>query len=296
VKYTKTLETLFTRHRIMERLDHLRMNLANSSHTELQATLNRLDKESANYMRAAGKCCQKLKPGLIPFSLEAMRWIRRKMVLSSIVAFKLEAKKNRGNLVRLAQQAGIDNPLSMSLPEAKTKLQICNTKCELLQKTGWLLRRQHLRERCEDARTREDAETLHQILAIIKHEQDKASWSRLRLKTGKRHGRSVSLVQVKQTHGGIEEYSTQDSVQSAIFRKIHRKRFFLAEAAPICQGPLREAFGYLARSAMAEAILDGSYDFLPDFDEATRALCVECARIRTLVPPNSVSHTISSKQ
>ncbi len=44
--------------------------------------------------------------------------------------------------------------------------------------------------------------------------------------------------------GTLTEHLTQESVQKAIFDNIHRKRFFLAEAAPACNGLLQGLFGY----------------------------------------------------
>ena len=71
----------------------------------------------------------------------------------------------------------------------------------------------------------------------------------------------------------------QEDVQKAIFDNIHYKRFYLAEEAPICKGSLREKFGYNATSPTAQAVLDGTYPYPEDFDEATKALCEECACI-----------------
>jgi hypothetical protein len=44
--------------------------------------------------------------------------------------------------------------------------------------------------------------------------------------------------------GTLTEHLTQESVQKAIFENIHQKRFFLAEAAPACNGKLGGLFGY----------------------------------------------------
>ena len=40
---------------------------------------------------------------------------------------------------------------------------------------------------------------------------------------------------------------------------------------------------------MARSVLDASYEFLPDIDEATKALFEECAKIYLFVPANSVT-------
>lgn len=118
----------------------------------------------------------------------------------------------------------------------------------------------------------------------------------MRFSLGKKNGRSVSSVQVKLPYGGVEEYTTKDEANAAIFRKVHQKRFFLVEEAPICQGTLRESLGYLSRSQTAEDIINGTYNYPPEVDEATQDLCLECAQIRTIIPEDSVSPTIKTKQ
>ena len=73
------------------------------------------------------------------------------------------------------------------------------------------------------------------------------------------------------------EYTTQEGVQSAIFKNIHQKRFYLAEDSLICNGYLREEFGYNSTSPTAQAVLNGTHTYPDDFDMATKELCEECA-------------------
>ena len=94
----------------------------------------------------------------------------------------------------------------------------------------------------------------------------------------------------------IIEYDTQDTMQNAIWDNIHRKRFHLAEDAPICKGDLRDDFGYNAVSPIAQAVLDGTYQYPPDFDQATKELCEECARIWLIVPKNSIRTAINKDE
>ncbi len=75
------------------------------------------------------------------------------------------------------------------------------------------------------------------------------------------------------------EFGTQEGVQNAIFNEVHQKRYNLVEEAPIFKGSLRRQFGYMSTLPMAWSVLDGSYDFLPDIDEAMKELVEECARI-----------------
>lgn len=288
-KYTSTLENLFQSHRVMEKLEKISAN-PHLSQDNLHKAINRINTESSNYMRAAKKRCRKIKSGT------TIKWIRRHMIYSSLLQLKDGRKKNRSNLLRMAKGAGSPHPLWLSRNELLLGLQVCEVKCKDLRKTGWVLRRQHLHSRCNWVHEDNDLPALGKVLAIIHREQDKAFWTRLRFALGKKRGRSVSSVQVESLHGGVEEFTTGEGVQSANFRKEHQKRFFLVESAPICQGQLKDSLGYLARSQTAVEILNSTFAYPPDFDAAIQDLCIECARIRNIISVNSVSPAISASQ
>ncbi len=63
---------------------------------------------------------------------------------------------------------------------------------------------------------------------------------------GKKRGAPPRRVLVENPHqeGELLEYNTQHTMQEAVFDNVHCKRFFLAEAAPICQEPLCGLFCY----------------------------------------------------
>jgi hypothetical protein len=86
-------------------------------------------------------------------------------------------------------------------------------------------------------------------------------------------------VQVEDGASGVIDYKTKESVQEAIFTEVHRKRYNLVEEALICHGALRGQFSYISTSPMAQTILDGTYNFPPNMDEATKELFVEIAQI-----------------
>ncbi len=126
------------------------------------------------------------------------------------------------------------------------------------------------------------------ILAIIKREQDQAFWQRLNYSCGKVKGGSPTLVQVEGPNDSVDEHVTKADVENAIWTNIHRKRFYLAEEAPICKGRMCEDLGYNSVSPTAQAILDRTYEYPEDFDAATRELCKECALIRQIIPADLV--------
>ena len=68
----------------------------------------------------------------------------------------------------------------------------------------------------------------------------------------------------------ILEHEGKEKVEEAIWAKIHDERFYLAEEAPVCNGKLKREFGYLARTDVVKKVLNGTYLYANDFDEATR--------------------------
>ena len=97
---------------------------------------------------------------------------------------------------------------------------------------------------------------------------------------GKQRGGACFKVLVEQADGTVREYSGQDSLQGAIWSNIHEKLFHLAESALVGSGSLRGTFGYNAICQTSHEILEGTYDFPPDFDQATKEILQECAAIQ----------------
>jgi hypothetical protein len=146
------------------------------------------------------------------------------------------------------------------------------------------------------AKEKEDKEAAKQILAIIQGEKDKSLWKRMSYLLGKVRGGACFKVQVKQADGTVQEFSCQDNLQGAIWSNIHEKCFHLAKSAPLCSGSLRGTFGYNAICQTSHEILEGTYDFPPDFNQATNQILQECAAIRLKIPESSVNATIMKKK
>jgi hypothetical protein len=103
-------------------------------------------------------------------------------------------------------------------------------------------------------------------------------------------------VQVEDGVGRVLDFDTEEGVQEAIFNKVHRKQYNLAEDAPICKGAFWGQFGYSATSPTAQSVLDGTYNFPSNIDEATKELFVEIAQICSVIPSNSVTGIISRER
>jgi hypothetical protein len=170
---------------------------------------------------------------------------------------------------------------------------------QLIRKHGKQHQRKHLYQCLNKAREREDEDREKEILAIIQREKDRSFWRRLNYVMGKPRTGSVRRVLVEngdQEGMLTEENTTQESVQQGIFDNIHRKQFFLVEAAPICTGRLRGQFGYYAVTRTAKAILKGLYVYPEDFNQARKEIFLECAHIRGIIPKDSLNTTITKEE
>jgi hypothetical protein len=101
--------------------------------------------------------------------------------------------------------------------------------------------------------------------------------------------------------GTVEEQSglvleTKDTVEAAIFREVHDKRYTLAKEAPICSRRLFDDFGYVANTPASRAVLDRTYQAPEDSDIATKELLDEVAAIRQLIPKDSAPTIITPEK
>lgn len=290
-KYNDKLEELVLEHRIIERMGEAHER--SQSDKEAKARLDLADSEFKDYKIRAEKGCRKIKSGCIPFSPESEVWIRRHRVYTTLISMKSGRHVNRGNLIRSARRAGILAPFDLSEVELSGRLQTCVDHCEYYREHGLSYRRRHLLRRSEIARASGNEDGAKEILAMIARERQRDFWKTMKGTMQQQSGRSVQSVQVEQENGEVVEHVNQGDIEEAIWTNIHRRRFYLAEEAPICQGTLRGEFGYSANTAASRAVLLGEYTPTHDIDSATNEVFEACARIRNTVPPNSVSDRIT---
>jgi hypothetical protein len=92
-----------------------------------------------------------------------------------------------------------------------------------------------------------------------------------------------------------EECTGQEELQEAIWNYMHWKRFHLVELASLCQEPLCGTFGYNAICQTLQEILDGMYEYLLEFDEATKEILQECAVIWLKIPASLIDTLITKE-
>jgi hypothetical protein len=284
---------MIIKHRLIERVG--KAHVSSRSRRSFTRQLIRLDKELGEYMRYADKRCQKIKSGWIPFSPEASLWIRRTQVYRLLLRYHAGKICNRGNLKQSARRCNIPDTFSLSIQEIYFCLKVCVSKCEYFRKNRKYYHWKHPYNRLEVAKEREDKEAAKQILAIIQQEKDKGFWKRISYSLGKSKGGACFKVQVAQSDGLVQEYSGQEDLQKAIWANIHEKRFHLAESAPLCSGTLRGTFRYNTICQTSHEILEGTYIYPPDFNQATKEILQECAAIQLQIPKSSVNSMLTKE-
>ena len=291
-KYNQKLEQQILRHRMIERVGQV--YTSGLVGQEAKERLDMIDAESKQYMANAEKKCRKIRSGVIPFSPDAAKWIRRLQVYKSLLGFLHGKGRNRGNLRRAAYRAGIPQPFQLREADILARIKICEEHCAYYKANGKQHRRRLLQEKARHAKEMGDTKVENEILGIIKRERERAFWRRVKYAMKKQSGGSVRVVQVEDDEGELVEFTSQAEVHEAIWSNIHRKRFFLAEEAPICNTPLREEFGYNADTEAGEEVLEGVFQFDEEFDEHTRDIMEETSRTRAIIPKNSVDDIIRS--
>ncbi len=258
--------------------------------------INNIDREGQDYMRYAEKLCRKIKCCRIPYSPEAAIWIRQAQVYYSIIRWHEGKIQNKGNLKKAARRCNIQNLLGMSMAKVLLRVEECQRECKFYQKHGRWFRNKHLAKRMQLAQECNDEEAFKKIGDIITREKQHSFWRGLNFITGKKRTHSATSVQVEVQPGILSESSTKDTVEDAIFRKVHDKRHTQAKEAPICNGKLFGNFGYMANTPASKAILDGTYQPPPNSDQAMAELFDEIVAIRRILPKDSASAVILPKQ
>jgi hypothetical protein len=122
-RYNRSLHRNILCHRLLEGM--VEAASLGDSNEVLAKTLNKLDQEGEAYMKHAEKKCRRLKSGWIPFSPEALLWIRQGQVYRSLLQWHDGKLWNYGNLRRTAQRCQINAPFQLSINNIKLRLMIC---------------------------------------------------------------------------------------------------------------------------------------------------------------------------
>jgi hypothetical protein len=98
------------------------------------------------------------------------------------------------------------------------------------------------------------------------------------------------MVQVKipTTDSGVDEFKTKEGVFNAVSATLV-ERFQSGMVANCHQGIFFEDVGHLADGPVAQQILEGTYEYPPDLDPATRLLFEEATAMYATLPPTEIA-------
>jgi hypothetical protein len=134
VAYNKSLEENIVQHRLIERLHEMHMsNLGQKKKTKRVCAIDRAGKE---FMKHAEKVCRKIKSCCIPFSPEALIWIRHAQVYYSLLKLHKRKIRNKGNLKWVARRCNILNPLGLLIPKILLWVEECKRECQFYLEHG----------------------------------------------------------------------------------------------------------------------------------------------------------------
>jgi hypothetical protein len=176
------------------------------------------------------------------------------------------------------------------------RLEACKKECNFYPEHGKRFHWKNLKNCLRIAQEQEDKEAFHKISTIIQRVQQPNSWHKLNYVMAKKRTCSATSVQVEGQDRAIMEHTTQDTVEQTIFSKIHKKHYTLAGKSPICNGELFQDFSYTANTPALRAVMDGTYQALPNSNTNTKELFAEISAIRQLVQENSISIIITPDQ
>ena len=140
--YNKKLDSLFTRHKLVDKLAEAHQSGLTTE--SLQLVLDKLDEISKECMVNAEKCCRKIRNGKIPFSPEASLWIKRCQFYHSLLRFWAGKVKNKGNLKRAARRCKVANAFHLTTNEISQRLDECKKQCKYYEIHGQQYRTKHL--------------------------------------------------------------------------------------------------------------------------------------------------------
>ena len=66
--------------------------------------------------------------GMIPFSPESSKWMRRAHVYRSLLRFHAKRIRNMGNLKKVARRRGVKDLTNLLLQEIRARLKVCKDK------------------------------------------------------------------------------------------------------------------------------------------------------------------------
>ena len=285
--YNMVLDELADRHEMYRKLDDLTQLADLISPTEFQIKINKWDDELTDYMQDVEDKCHKFKQNHVDWSPKYGVWNRRQRLLLWVEKYLDGKVPDSRNLIWDCMKKKICNPWLMTKELLKVDLFFCKKEMENLKAKAPEMQRKHLQKRLEFHQKAGNEKAIVDVTRIIRYESDEKRYNRLRWSTKPKQGGSVYNVRVK--NGDTEEViNTEESIFKHVSEHLS-DQFRLTFTAKCYNGKLFDDIGFIGDTDAARSILEGTYNYPPDLDTATKLLFEEAVITYSKMPKEELA-------
>ena len=134
--YIPVLNQLVCRHRIFRKFLYIDRSSDILPIAQIQLSLNKVDQELEEFMKASERKSHRFKRNLIEWSPYAGEWIHRRWLLVRIHKFLKGKIRDPRNLFRDCQKHGVKHPLLITMDELRAEFLVCKQNIDLLTKNS----------------------------------------------------------------------------------------------------------------------------------------------------------------
>ena len=235
------------------------------------------DQEDRDIRDTVEKGIRKLNMGGVPWSpklqpyrdtIELWKMIRRKRK-----GLKISVKRIR----RFMSKTRIRDALSNDLEQTEIFLKEASKAYKEARKSAALWRNDFLENLAKAKSDMKGTDTTKELKSLIQVEKQRRQARNIKRMRGKLGTGQVTKVYQTDEDGTKTVCETQKTMIKAFFKE-NDARFSQTESTPPMQPPLVDDLGYLAETAIAEQVLDGSYEPPPEVDRYAREILHELRR------------------
>jgi hypothetical protein len=234
--YLKRMATEFERHKLVERQNNIITELGEGEITaHIQEAMEMLDVQKTEIQCSCESQCRKMVKPLLPFSIPVRTIHKQREAYVNLKQWHKGKSKN-SHIIQDAIKAGITNPRDLTVEKCTTGIAACKRQLLDLEAKADQLRQEHLGNRYESVRILANPQRCKEILEIIKQEEQKDSWSRIKRATG--NPRTGAAQKVQKFVDGVKVDVLEALEMNKEIQKVTEKRFDLAHSAAITRSHL----------------------------------------------------------
>ncbi len=229
--------------------------------------MERVDTQKSEIQLGREQQCRKIRCPPQPFSPSIRGIDLRRRAYVNMEAWHKGDKTRNGNVFRAAARAGIKNPNSLTAKECSARAAAC---CKLIKKRGseaHQLQRTHLYNRYELASDLRDRAKKAKIKEIIKREEQRDGWRRIKRATGDPQTGATNFAQRKEGDKIVDILEAH--AMNTEIQRVTEMTFELANNAPIQKSSLQEKVGFCVSTAFAKDLLQVKVAIPSDIDKTT---------------------------